>query len=119
MKRRGPHSAARYHATAALYRKHGSISAVMTITGLSREAIGRDLYQARTRGVLPRPADQDAHRWATETARISALTVGSRGDLFNALGVGLVKRIAAECPQGVPLMVYIAGIVKDAYDESV
>ena len=119
MKRRGPHSAARYHTTAALYKKHGSIAAVCVATGLHRNEVGRDLYQARLRGVLPPPPGQDAEKWATETARISDLTVGVRADLFAALGVDLVKRIAAECPQGVPLMVYIAGIVKDAYDDAV
>jgi hypothetical protein len=116
VKPRGPHKNARYHRTARLFKELGSIAAVCAATGLDREAISRDLYVARKRGVIGRPAGQDAERWATETARISNMTVGYRHDLFAALGLELTQRIAAECPEGVPLMVYIAAIVKDNYD---
>jgi hypothetical protein len=112
----GPHSGARYHRTARLFKELGSISAVCAATGLDADAVGRDLWRARKRGSLePTPA-QDAERWATETARISGLTVGTRGDLLAALGIDLVRVIAAECPEGVPLLAYIAAIVKDSYD---
>lgn len=112
----GPRANARYIKTAAAYKRvNGDIVALAAELGLSTTAVSQDLYRARTKGLLCRPK-QDAARWVEETARISDLTVGARADLFDALGIDLLKRIAAECPVGVPLMVYIAGIVKDSYD---
>ena len=118
MKPHGPHKSARYRTTADLYRRHGSVRAVADATGLPVESVTQDLWRARRNGILP-PVTHDVARWVEETARISDLTIGTRGDLLDALGVDMVKRIAAECPQGVPLMVYIAGIVKDSYDDTV
>jgi len=110
------HKDARYPQTARLFKELGSVEAVCAATGLDRQVVWNDLYLARKRGVLGPPAGQDAERWATETARISGLTVGTRGDLLAALGIDLVRVIADECPEGVPLLVYIAAIVKDSYD---
>ena len=115
MKPKGPHTSARYIKTAALFRKYRSVKTVAAELNLRGAQVSQDLTVARRKGLLPPPV-QDAERWLTETARISGLTAGTRNDLLNALGVDLVKRIAGECPEGVPLMVYIAGIVKDGYD---
>jgi hypothetical protein len=116
MKPKGPHRNARYVRAVELFKAaRGDIEAVARSMGLTTKAVSQDLHRARTKGLLPRPK-QDAARWVEETARISDLTVGSRADLFDALGIELVQRIVAECPDGVPLTVYIAGIVKDSYD---
>lgn len=113
---KGPHKKARYKEVAAAYRRvNGDIVAIAAEFDIPTKAVSQDLNRARRWGILP-PFTQDAERWALETARISDLTVGTRGDLLGALGLDLVKRIAGECPTGVPLMVYIAGIVKDGYD---
>lgn len=116
MKYQKPRKSARYQRTARIYLDlKCDIAATAEATGLTSDRVAQDIWRARKYGMVP-PATQDAERWATETARISDLTVGTRGDLLDALGVDIVKRIAAECPQGVPLMVYIAAIVKDSYD---
>lgn len=114
MKRKGPHANARYRKVAEAYKRvNGDIARLMVELDMPRDLIHADLHRARYHGLVP-PVTQDAARWATEHARISDLTVGQRSDLLDALGIDLVKRLAGECPAGVPLMVYIAAIVKDA-----
>lgn len=114
MKRKGPHANARYRQVAEAYKRvNGDIAALAAEFNLSRDRLSADLHLARKYGLVPQ-VTQDTVRWVTETAKISDLTVGQRSDLLNALGIDLVKRLVAECPPGVPLMVYIAAIVKDA-----
>lgn len=99
--------------------------ATLIIKGVSRaECVqklgvtdGQYFYQARklrNEGKAPPRAEISGDAWAADRARCGAgPVVGSRADLLDNIGLDLLRTIAAECPSGVTLMTWIAGIVKD------
>lgn len=101
----------------------------MIIAGASREECQRALgvtegvyfYQARKlrrSGDAPYRNEVSGDAWAADRAKCGVgPVVGSRADLLDSIGLDLLMSIAAECPPGVTLMTWIAGIVKDSMND--
>jgi hypothetical protein len=90
----------------------------MSTLGLTE---GQFYYQQRVlrrAGAVPPRQAMSGDAWADDRARCGAgPKVGSRADLLDAIGVDTLRLVAAECPPGVTLMTWIAGIVKDALND--
>ena len=92
---------------------------VMRRLGLTDGQYFYRLRKLRKEGVAPRRPEISGDAWADDRHRCGAgPRVGSRADLLDNIGIDLLRQIAAECPAGVTLMTWIAGIVKDAMNDN-